>query len=108
LANFGHNRERQLAAKLGEEGWWVLRAAGSLGVADLVALKNGRTTRMIEVKATKAGPFAGFGPTERTELLAAAQQAGAEAWLVHWPKHGKPKWIPPGEWPGGAAYKRGG
>jgi Holliday junction resolvase len=102
LANFGHNRERQVLRKLQDEGWYVLRAAGSLGVADLIALHKGREPRMIEVKATKAGPFAGFGPADRADLIAAAEQAGAQAWLVHWPRHGKMKWIPPCDWPGGA------
>jgi Holliday junction resolvase len=99
LANFGHNRERQVLKRLQEDNWYVLRAAGSLGVADLIAMKKGREVRMIEVKATKAGPYAGFGPADRAELLAAAEQAGAQAWLVWWPRHGKEKWIPPGEWP---------
>jgi len=101
MSNFGHNRERQLADRLRkEEGWYVFRSAGSLGVADLIAMHKGRATRFIEVKATKAGPFAGFGPSDRADLLEAAEMAGAQAWLVWWPKYGKPKWIPPGEWPG--------
>lgn len=55
---------------------------------------------MLEVKATSRGPFAGFPPADRRELIAAAEQAGACAFLVHWPKHGEAKWYAPPEWPG--------
>lgn len=98
-ASFGHSRERFLARQLQDEGWHVLRSAGSKGEADLIALKAGRTPRMIEVKATARSPFAGFPPQDRAELLAAAAKAGAEAWLVWHPKRGESKWIPPGDWP---------
>jgi Holliday junction resolvase len=98
-ARFGHDRERKLAAQLGEDNWFVMRAAGSLGVADLVCLKAGRQPMMLEVKATSRGPFSGFPPADRRELLARAEQAGARAFLVHWPKHGKPTWYAPPEWP---------
>jgi Holliday junction resolvase len=98
-AAFGHGRERKVAAQLTESGWFVLRAAGSLGVADLIALKAGHKPMMLEVKATARGPFAGFPPADRAELIAAAEQSGARAFLVHWPKHGQPKWFAPPEWP---------
>lgn len=39
----GIDRERRVAFSLRAEGWTVVRAAGSLGVADLVAGKDGRT-----------------------------------------------------------------
>jgi Holliday junction resolvase len=99
-ASFGHARERKVAAQLGEDGWFVLRAAGSLGVADLIALKAGRKPMMLEVKATSRGPFAGFPPADRQELIAVAKQSGALPFLVHWPKHGKAKWYGVEEWPG--------
>ena len=69
------------------------------GEADLIALHVGRKPRMIEVKSTTRGPFAGFPPADRQHLLESAKQAGAQAWLVWWPSRGKPRWIPPGEWP---------
>ncbi len=112
-------RERDLRRLLEAEGWWVGRCAGSLGDADLVALrgrnaliaaaqnepyKRGRLAdkvRLIEVKTTAAGPFHSFGPKQRAELLEAARIAGAEAWLVHWPPRQKePKWYRgPNDWP---------
>ena len=100
ISNFGHNRERQLVAALRDEDWFAMRAPASLGVADVVALKDGKRPRLIEVKATAAGPYAGFLPADRADLEFAAELAGAEAWLVWWPKRAKPKWIPAHEWPG--------
>jgi Holliday junction resolvase len=94
----GIQRERQVADRLASEHWWVMRAAGSKGVADLVCLKAGRKSMMLQVKSTKT-PFAGFGPTDRAELLRAAEQAGARCFVVWWPKHGKEVWLAPDEWP---------
>lgn len=99
MANFGHQRERQVKRDLEEDGWVVVRAAGSLGELDLVAGKNGEPTRAIEVKATARGPFAGFPPADRQKLLDVAEQAGFEPWLAWWPKRGKLEWIGPDEWP---------
>ena len=56
MSRAGHNRERQVKAWLQGQDWWVCRAAGSLGDADLVALKPGRVL-LIEVKATAGGPY---------------------------------------------------
>ena len=97
----GHDRERLIRDLLESGGgpyagpWWVSRAAGSLGDADLVALA-GRFGRphvsrpcralLVEVKSTARSPFAGFPPADRRELIAAAELAGAEAWLC---------WTPP-------------
>ena len=99
MSNFGHHRERQLKKRIEADGWFVIRAPASLGVADLVALKLGHQPRMIEVKATARGPFAGFPPADRAELLDAAAKAGAVPWLVWWKKHGKPVWLASDDWP---------
>jgi Holliday junction resolvase len=99
ISNFGHNRERQLVQLLRDDDWFAMRAPASLGVADVVALKDGKRPRLIEVKATAAGPYAGFGPADRADLEFAAKLAGAEAWLVWWPRRGSPKWIPSDEFP---------
>lgn len=95
----GIQRERQMAEVIGESGWWVLRAAGSLGVADLVCLKAGHRPMMLEIKSNSGSPFAGFGPDKRAALLAAARQAGAQPFLVNWPKHGQPTYYGIDEWP---------
>jgi Holliday junction resolvase len=95
----GHNRERQVKLLLQDDDWWVARAAGSLGDADLVALKAGRIPRLIEVKSTAGGPYERFGPVERERLRYAAELAGATAELAWWPPRGKLRWIPSSEWP---------
>lgn len=95
----GHDRERAVRKRLEEEGWWVTRAAGSLGDADIVALRAGQKPRLIEVKSTAAGPFHSFGPSDRSELVLAALKAGAKAELAYWPPYGELRFIPPSDWP---------
>jgi Holliday junction resolvase len=96
----GHDRERTLKRQLEDEDWWVARAAGSLGDADLVALKVGYIPRIIEVKANRSGgPYMNFRKRERGDLKAAAQMAGALAELCYWPPHKQPRFIPADEWP---------
>ncbi len=95
----GIARERQLRERLRSEGWWVCRAAGSLGDADLVALRDGKRPRLYEVKATAAGPFHSFGPEQRRELREAAEAAGGDAILCWWPSRKNPRFIPAEGWP---------
>lgn len=95
----GIRRERQVRDLLLSQDWWVIRAAGSLGDADLVALKAGRRPLFVEVKSDVDGPYANFRPKDRADLIAAASLAGAEATLCWWPPHGQPRWIPSAEWP---------
>lgn len=96
----GHDRERAVKALLEAEDWFVVRAAGSLGDADLVALREGSRPRIIEVKSTAGGPYERFVPAERAQLRLAARIAGADAWLCWWPPRRKPIWIAASEWPG--------
>jgi Holliday junction resolvase len=95
----GHDRERAVKRLLQTQDWWVARAAGSLGDADLVALRSDRRPRLIEVKSTAGGPYERFGPHDRASLLWAAKMAGAEAWLAWWPPRGKLVWLHSSEWP---------
>ena len=99
MSRRGHDRERAVKALLEADDWFVTRAAGSLGDADLVALRVGDRPRLIEVKSTARGPYHGFGPKARADLLFAARMAGARALLCWWPPHGKPTWIDSSEWP---------
>lgn len=95
----GANRERQLLQVLRNDGWYAERTAGSHGVADCVALKDGKRPRLIQVKSDTKGPFANFGPDAREDLLLAADLAGAQAWLLWWPARSEPIWIGPEDWP---------
>jgi Holliday junction resolvase len=98
MSNRGHQRERAVRDKLLKEDWIAFRAPASLGVADVVALKDGYQPRMIEVKST-IGPYSHFGPAARVRLSLAARMAGASAELAWWPKHGQLRYIPESEWP---------
>ena len=98
MSRRGHDRERSVKRLLEEDGWLVVRAAGSLGY-DLVALKDGFTPRVIEVKSTAGGPYERFGPSDRRELVDAAKAAGACAELAYWPPRGQLRWIDSAEWP---------
>ena len=95
----GIQRERALVDLLCQNDFFALRAPASLGVADVIALKDGRRPMMLEVKSTSRSAFAGFPPADRAELLFMATLAGAEAWLVYWPKRADPQWISPAHWP---------
>lgn len=110
MSRLGHDRERQVRKLLEKQGWWVCRAAGSLGDVDLVALTGrvfdvdgapfyGEGAILIEVKANKGSPYQHFRRDERARLRDAAELAGAPAYLCHWPPRGKPRWIPEEDWP---------
>ena len=95
----GHDRERAVRRELEKDGWWTARAAGSLGDADVVALRRDQAPMLVEVKSTADGPYKTFGPADRTALLEAADRAGAVAYLAWWPPRGRLQWIPSSEWP---------
>jgi Holliday junction resolvase len=111
VSSFGHDRERQVKRKLEEDGWVVLRSPASKGDFDLIATRpefhpspHANTpplaeVRIIEVKATAAGPYHSFGKADRRQILATAVRAGATAWLAYWPKRGSLQWIAAEDWP---------
>ena len=70
--------ERRTKAALEAQGWLVTRSAGSLGVADLVALCGGRTPLLVSCKLNGRLPR-----SERDALVDAADRAGADAILAH-------------------------
>lgn len=69
--------ERQTRDALEGEGWIVLRSAGSLGPADLVALRAGQPTMLVACKTNGR-----IGPAERATLADAATIAGAQPVLA--------------------------
>lgn len=99
MSSRGTQRERAVRDRLASDDWLAFRAPASLGVADVVALRDGSRTRLIEVKSTAGGPFEHFGPRARERLRFAARLAGADASLAWWPPRGALRWIPESEWP---------
>lgn len=73
----GDYLERQAREALRAHGWYVTRAAGSHGAADLAALRAGNTPLLLACKTNGT-----IGPAERTALVEAATQAGARPLLA--------------------------
>lgn len=95
----GISRERDVVKLLAKDGWFAMRSPASLGAADVIALKAGERPRFIEVKANHGPPYMNFRRPAREILRLLAEQAGADAYLCHWPAHLPPKWIPADHWP---------
>lgn len=66
--------ERQTRAALEAAGYYVVRSAGSYGVADLVGLKHGCRPLMVSCKVSGVIP-----KRERQRLLDVADDAGSRA-----------------------------
>jgi Holliday junction resolvase len=97
-ARRGIQRERQVRERYEAEGWIVIRAAGSFGCFDLMAVKRGVPSHMVEVRSTKR-PYDHFGPAARKTLRDAAFIGGCQAILAWWPSRGRLRLIPEAEWP---------
>lgn len=79
----GLRREKLTAERLRYDGYFVVEARGSHGVADLVALKPGQAL-MVQVKDGDARLDDGWW----NDLLSFAQLAGALPIVADWPKRG--------------------
>lgn len=79
----GDYLERQTRAALEVCGWIVVRAAGSLGVADLVALRAGNRPLLVSCKLGPSIP-----PAERADLVDACAIAGARPIMATRTKRG--------------------
>lgn len=77
--------ERRAQDALEAAGWVVTRAAGSLGPADLVALKSGNRPMLISCKVRGSLPR-----QELVRLVDTAHLAGAAPILAH--RH-RPGWV---------------
>jgi Holliday junction resolvase len=89
------DRERRLRESFNRDGWVAVRVAK--GPIDLVLVQPGEV-RFVQIKST-VHPFEHFGPADRTILADLAEQAGATAWLIHWPPRRGWRWIPATDWP---------
>jgi Holliday junction resolvase len=79
----GDYHERQTKARLMTREWLVVRSAGSLGVADLVALRSDRRPWLVSCKINGY-----MRPVELRALWAAASWAGADPIIASRPKPG--------------------
>lgn len=77
--------ERQTVAALVARGWVARRSGGSLGEADVWALRAGNTPLLISCKLRGA-----ISPAERMALIVLARKAGARPMLAHRIKDG---WV---------------
>lgn len=93
----GATKERQTIALYRK--WRYVVLGNTHGPFDLVALKAGERPKIVEVK-TGPSRYGNYPPHERAETLAAAIQAGADAYLAHWkPRAREPDLIHSDDWP---------
>ena len=69
----GYRFEVKVATFFRRRGYFVIRAGGSKGPADLVAVKKGHSTLLIQCKAGTGS----VDMEEHNKLFVAAQEAGA-------------------------------
>ena len=81
----GDYLERQAATVLVSYGWFVVRAAGSHGAADLVALRRGRTPWAVSCKIDGY-----LRPAERDLLLYVSEVAGTHPVVA---SRKRPGWV---------------
>lgn len=98
MSRRGIDRERLVAEYLRDRDWMVVRAAGSFGPADLVALRAGSRPLLVEVKST-ISPYSHFPPADRARMKQAAELAGADATLAWWPSRGSLVFFDSSAWP---------
>lgn len=88
--------ERDVAKRLVGDGYWVVRAAGSHGKADLVAIKIASLDPLrchaVLVQCKLTGP-GGVPPAEWNELWAVSVRIGAIAVVAHKPARGKVEYL---------------
>jgi Holliday junction resolvase len=96
----GAARERKVAEEQRADGWLVKGTGDAHGCVDQIHAKAGEPVRAVQVKGSRRGPFADFGPAERLAFLAEADAAGLEPWLAWAPPDRKPtRWLRPDSWP---------
>jgi Holliday junction resolvase len=101
VANYekGANAERRLVAWLRDRGWAAWRIAGSHTPADVVAMKAGERSMLMQCKYGAGSLYAGFPPADRQALVDLALVADAEPWLVRFLPRREPTWVHGSEFP---------
>lgn len=88
-ARRGSAFENKVKADLTKRGWYVVRAAGSHGHADLLAVSS---DEVAFVQAKLGGPGA-FPPAEWNALYETALTFGGVPVVVHRPKRGRLEYL---------------
>jgi Holliday junction resolvase len=92
----GADFERTVAKRLIADGYWVVRAAGSHGKADLVAIKlaslNPLRCHVVLVQCKLTGP-GGVPPAEWNEIWEVANRIGAIPVVAHKPARGRIEYL---------------
>lgn len=78
----GYDFEARVRTSLENDGYWCIRASGSKGIADLVAIKPGQIL-LVQVKRTTTGRL---DPQERAKLCELAAKLWAEPIVAYQPK----------------------
>jgi Holliday junction resolvase len=92
----GGNLEREAERWYVTRGWVVVR--NTRGPFDMICLKAGERARVVEVKGSTG--FRNYPPAERALTIAAALQAGADAYLWRRPKGARqPEEVASTNWP---------
>ncbi len=92
----GAQKERDTVKWYREQGFVALH--NTKGPFDVMAARNGEL-HITEVKSGKR-PYDNYPPAERALTIAAAEQAGGQAYLAHWkPYASSPDLIPASQWP---------
>ena len=86
MSNYRNGYELERAAKqlLEQAGYFVVRAGGSKGAADLVALHGYNDTLLIQCKLDGYVP-----PGERKALFDLAEELGVQELIASWHKEGR-------------------
>jgi hypothetical protein len=83
-ARKGRRVEHRVRAVLEQQGYWVMRAAGSKGACDLIAKKPGMEA-LISIKSN------GYPSQEELINLAAIPDSGNSVrWVIRWPDRADP------------------
>lgn len=95
----GSQKELRTVDWYRDQGWVAIH--NTHGPFDVMAMKAGERGQVTEVKYGKKR-YGNFTPEERAKTLAAALQAGADAYLAWWkPQASEPVLIHSSEWPTG-------
>jgi Holliday junction resolvase len=88
----GYELERAVRKDYEARGWFVVRAGGSKGPADLVAIQPGQTDCFVDISVVELVQCKADGKITKTEafnLSALAETLAATARVAFWVKEGR-------------------